>query len=212
MWKVMALASLAILAAGSTGVHAADKSAEPQGNTYGWFTADDYPVEALATRAEGSVTMAFDISAEGKVTFCSVVISSKSAALDETSCRLMKERGHFTPVLDRKGKPIASKGTRRVTWKMPVDDSRRPTDTFPQRVVMQIDVDEGGQVTGCKLVETVYGTVSIPESSQNMIENQCKNIVARNNNPIIVDATGKPVRARLQFTNEIKLVPLPAPK
>jgi hypothetical protein len=124
----------------------------------------------------------------------------------------MKERGHFTPALDRKGKPIASKGTRRVTWKMPEDDSRRPADTFPQRVVMQIDVDEGGQVTGCKLVEAVYGTVPIPEMSQNMIDIQCKDILANNNNPIIVDATGKPVRARLQFTNEIKLVPLTAPK
>jgi protein TonB len=95
------------------------KAAGPKGNAASWFGTDDYPARALREEAEGTVVMAFDIGADGRVTSCRISQSSGNSDLDETSCRLMMRRGRFSPALDQAGNPIASTGTRRVTWKMP---------------------------------------------------------------------------------------------
>lgn len=95
------------------------KAAGPKGNAQAWFTTDDYPARALRDEAEGVVTISYSIGSDGRVTDCRVTGSSGNADLDETSCSLMKRRGRFTPALDQAGNPMASSGTRRVTWQIP---------------------------------------------------------------------------------------------
>jgi protein TonB len=95
------------------------KAAGPKGDASRWFSSDDYPPSALRAEAQGTVSMSFGIGPDGKVTNCRVTQSSGSSDLDDASCRLMIRRGRFTPAQDQNGSPIASTGTRRVTWKLP---------------------------------------------------------------------------------------------
>ncbi len=95
------------------------KAAGPRGNAAAWFGTDDYPARALREEAEGTTGISYDIGADGRVTACRVTSSSGNADLDETTCRLMMRRGRFTPAQDQGGNPIASTGTRRVTWQIP---------------------------------------------------------------------------------------------
>ncbi|WP_336958649.1 energy transducer TonB [Sphingobium aquiterrae] len=95
------------------------KAAGPRGDASRWFSSDDYPASALRAEAQGTTGMAFDIDAGGRVTNCRVTQSSGNADLDDTACRLMMRRGRFSPALDQGGSPIASTGTRRVTWRLP---------------------------------------------------------------------------------------------
>lgn len=84
-----------------------------------WFRESDYPKEALAARAEGTVGLAYDINEKGRVTVCTVTKSSGNAALDAVSCEMMIKRGRFYPKQDENGRPIASQGSRNVTWTLP---------------------------------------------------------------------------------------------
>lgn len=95
------------------------KAAGPKGDASRWFSSDDYPASALRAEAQGTTGMAFDIDTAGKVSNCRISQSSGNADLDETACRLMMRRGRFSPALDQNGSPIASSGTRRVTWRLP---------------------------------------------------------------------------------------------
>ena len=95
------------------------KAAGPKGDATRWFSSDDYPASALRAEAQGTTGMAFDIDTSGKVSNCRISQSSGNADLDETACRLMMRRGRFSPALDQNGSPIASSGTRRVTWRLP---------------------------------------------------------------------------------------------
>jgi protein TonB len=97
------------------------KAAGAKGDASRWFSSDDYPPSALRAEASGTTGMAFDIGPDGRVSNCRITQSSGNADLDDVSCRLMARRGRFTPAQDQNGSPIASTGTRRVTWRLPAE-------------------------------------------------------------------------------------------
>jgi periplasmic protein TonB len=77
----------------------------------------DYPRAAAQARAGGDVTVRLDLSETGRVTACTLLRSSGHAALDETTCRLIRERFRYRPALDREGSPVsASVGWRQSWW------------------------------------------------------------------------------------------------
>lgn len=87
----------------------------------GTITAEDYPSGAIRRLEEGSATVRLTVSAEGRVTDCTVVSSSGSAELDATTCTLLSRRARFDPALDAQGRPIPATVTRRVSWDLPAD-------------------------------------------------------------------------------------------
>ena len=81
----------------------------------------DYPVSAIRAGAEGPVEVLLDVSSEGRVTGCTVLVSSGDAALDTTTCTLAQRRFRYTPATDAQGQPVVSQVRHRSRWVLPED-------------------------------------------------------------------------------------------
>jgi len=90
----------------------------PIGNPGEWIPANSYPPAARASAEEGRVTFSLDVDETGRAAECKITVSSGSPLLDETTCNLMTANARFTPPRDKKNKPIASKWTSSVRWKL----------------------------------------------------------------------------------------------
>ena len=77
---------------------------------------DDYPRAAYRARIGGIVTARLSIGADGRVVECSVSRSSGNAELDETTCRLIRQRFRYAPARDRDGNAVPSEAGWRQTW------------------------------------------------------------------------------------------------
>jgi protein TonB len=76
----------------------------------------DYPSEAARAGITGSVTVHYDVDAEGRVSGCIVVRSSGSEALDRTTCRLIEARFRYHPARDSAGNPVPGVAGWRQDW------------------------------------------------------------------------------------------------
>lgn len=79
----------------------------------------DYPAAALRDRAEGRVGFALAIDANGRVIGCRITASSGSAALDSTTCRIMRSRARYTPARDARGVPVPDADVGAIDWTLP---------------------------------------------------------------------------------------------
>jgi TonB family protein len=79
----------------------------------------DYPPEAIRRREQGRVLFELDISPEGRVTDCRVLVSSGSAELDVATCRIMSERPRFAPARDAQGHAVRDTVRSAVRWQLP---------------------------------------------------------------------------------------------
>ena len=84
----------------------------------GTISNDDYPASAIRAGAQGTTRMTLQISAEGRVTGCSVSGSSGNSSLDSTACSLAQRRYRFTPAT-RNGQPVATTYSQSVRWQLP---------------------------------------------------------------------------------------------
>jgi TonB family protein len=84
-----------------------------------WFSADDYPAEAVKQGIEGSVFFEVDVDATGKPTACRIGASSGSQILDEATCKAVLARAKFEPALNASGKPVAGRYGRTTSWRLP---------------------------------------------------------------------------------------------
>jgi protein TonB len=96
-----------------------DLSRRAQANLAELVSDDDYPPSAIRAEEQGTVRFALDVSPDGRVTGCTVLESSGSAALDNSTCRIMQRRARFIPALDRKGRPTTDRVTTRLRWVLP---------------------------------------------------------------------------------------------
>ena len=80
------------------------------------FTADDYPLSAFQNGATGATEVKLRISDSGRVQACGIARSSGNAALDATTCRVVRARGRFQPAVDTVGRPMASDFTGKIDW------------------------------------------------------------------------------------------------
>lgn len=76
----------------------------------------DYPSRAKNRGEEGTVRVSYTITAEGRVTGCTVTASSGSPSLDSTTCRILERRFRYTPARDSAGNPVPQVKTQSVTW------------------------------------------------------------------------------------------------
>lgn len=91
----------------------------PAGDPAAWFGPDAYPPAAVRRSAQGRTVATLAIDAAGRVTGCSVAVSSGDGDLDATTCRIARSRGHFTPAMDDRGTAIASTYRLPVRWVLP---------------------------------------------------------------------------------------------
>ena len=68
----------------------------------------DYPRGLGEAGISGRVSVRYLVDAAGRVARCDVTRSSGSRELDDTTCRLIRERFRFDPSRDAEGQPVAA--------------------------------------------------------------------------------------------------------
>lgn len=86
------------------------------GRTTDLIGAEDYPLEASRKGITGTVEYELSVSTNGRVEKCTIVESSGSPLLDETTCRLMSIRARFNPAQDGTGAPVLGVYRNRARW------------------------------------------------------------------------------------------------
>ncbi|MEN3747266.1 TonB family protein [Sphingomonas sp. HF-S3] len=81
-----------------------------------WVTNDDYPAEAKRAGETGSMLIRVSTDDRGRVSDCVLMTHDTSPALNQTACRLVRERGKFRHALSSEGKPVASSITLYVSF------------------------------------------------------------------------------------------------
>ena len=89
----------------------------PKARPSTWLANDDYPTAAKG--AQGKVTAVFTVGLDGLVNDCRVVISSGTAVLDTSACRIIVDRMRYTPAIGKDGKPIATHKTMSFNFARP---------------------------------------------------------------------------------------------
>lgn len=156
---MMALAAAAAPAAPKARAAA---QAEPLGNVSTWFTAKDYPQQAMVQREQGNVGFQLDIDPNGLPSDCRIIQSSGHKLLDDRTCTIMMARARFRPSnglgrkKGRKGKTVqvAAAGGPAMTfrhlmvWKLPGKKEEKLVDrSFDAKSV----ISATGEVVSCVL-------------------------------------------------------------
>jgi protein TonB len=93
-----------------------DGGGTPPRHLRGRLRDGDYPRGLGEAGIEGTVSVRYTVELDGRVTDCRVTRSSGSAALDETTCRLIEQRFRFAPSRDRAGRPVRSQIVENHSW------------------------------------------------------------------------------------------------
>jgi TonB family protein len=136
---ILTMAMAAALAA-QTGRAAPPRRAH--GNLSQYFSTDDYPPNALARRAAGTVGFRLVIGADGAVTRCTITHSSNDAALDMATCAILLGRARYDPARDASGRAVRGEDSGRVTWRLPPVTHGMPF--APMRMVSRLSSNGAG--------------------------------------------------------------------
>jgi TonB family protein len=109
-----------------------------------YFTSDDFPEPARLRGIEGTVGFRLAISAEGRVTGCTVTHASGDSSLDEATCAILIERARYAPARDAQQRAVADTDFGRVTWRFPPGFEAASLET--RRVVTRMRRVAGGDV------------------------------------------------------------------
>jgi protein TonB len=93
--------------------------AQALANLASYIGDNDYPPTALRANQQGTVTFLMAIGADGRLTDCIVTGSSGSEAIDNVTCRIMRDRARFTPARDAQGNPVEDVQTSMIRWSLP---------------------------------------------------------------------------------------------
>jgi protein TonB len=94
------------------------QAARAKSNLGRFFGDDAYPPAAKRAGAEGRVSVRITIGTDGRVSDCTVTGSSGNSDLDETTCRIFKQRVRYTPAKDVNGNPVVDHANQSVVWKL----------------------------------------------------------------------------------------------
>ncbi|MEA3042354.1 MAG: hypothetical protein QOH47_192 [Sphingomonadales bacterium] len=101
--------------------------AEPVNPLYAYVTREDYPAAALRGEEQGRTGYRLEIGADGFVRGCTITGSSGSAALDATTCRILRSRVRFVPARDRRGRFVPDSYESGIRWSLPDDEDEAVT-------------------------------------------------------------------------------------
>ena len=102
--------------------HQSDKvvtKAVARANLSSLVSDHDYPLSARTAGEQGAVRVKLEVGPNGRVTNCTIMSSSASAALDSATCRIMRSRGRFTPARDAAGNPATDTVEHTLHWRVP---------------------------------------------------------------------------------------------
>jgi TonB family protein len=138
-----------------------------------WFSAGDYPAEAIRKGLQGSVTFEVDVDPSGHPGACRVTKSSGQQLLDQATCDVVRSRARFTPALGPDGKPVVGRYSTNTIWILPdlglpaATPIDRPSwftgDDYPLEAMksslegsvdFEVDVDVSGKPTACRVTKS----------------------------------------------------------
>lgn len=94
-------------------------AARPRNDPLGWVNTDDYKSNWIRQEMTGRARFRLDISAEGRVTGCTITASSGHPELDAATCALVSRRARFQPGRDANGQAVASSYANAIDWRLP---------------------------------------------------------------------------------------------
>ena len=83
-----------------------------------WFSAVDYPDEALRGGAQGVTRLFMVIGTDGRIARCVAFGSSGNGTMDRAACAGCVRRGRYKPALDVAGKPVTGYVETAVRWRL----------------------------------------------------------------------------------------------
>jgi hypothetical protein len=90
-----------------------------------YVSRDDYPA-GVDRSAARPVAMALTVGPDGRITECLVDGSSRTAALDSATCRLIRSRARFTPARDSAGNAISGTARATIDWATTLSGAEPP--------------------------------------------------------------------------------------
>ena len=87
----------------------------------GRMNTSDLPEEIFATGFDGTVGVRYLVTTQGRVAECVVTRSSGNAAVDATTCRMIRERFRFRPSRDGQGRPVNAWIVENHSWQVEAD-------------------------------------------------------------------------------------------
>ena len=99
----------------------------PPRHVRGRLKDSDYPSGLGESGVGGTVAVRYLVATDGRVTQCRVTRSSGTPELDETTCRLIRERFRFKPARDDQGRIVPSYLVENHSW-ISRDDPDPPAD------------------------------------------------------------------------------------
>jgi TonB family protein len=88
-------------------------------NLASYFTHNDYPDEAIRRNEQGMVEVGLQVRVDGRVGACAVRASSRSEALDQATCDVLKERARFEPARDKSGAAMEAPAFTDIRFTLP---------------------------------------------------------------------------------------------
>lgn len=191
------------LTVGSAAPAAAGKKAVGlKGNPGQFFSAEEYPIEAIRLHQQGRVVVKLWIDTNGKVASCTLAQSSGSPSLDQKTCEIALARVTYTSARNRTGQPIAASATLPVRWVLPEGPIDVAKDPMPTNMAMEMtfSVDSAGIVQACASTVTPKTIARFEQCDQNPVGSKSEFLWTRDGRPI-----GGTVTRRL--SQEIKIDP-----
>ncbi|MBN8500994.1 MAG: energy transducer TonB [Sphingomonadales bacterium] len=173
----------------------------PAGQPGNWVTTNDYPALALREQREGVVSYRLTVGPDGFVSGCTITVSSGSADLDATTCRVMTARATFMPATDANGQPTTGTYVSRVRWTIPQAPAAPiklilPENPMPGQSVITFTIGADGRATDCSLV-------SGPDPAKFLLWTMpCDYGQVY---PVYRDASGSPVARRVRMVLSVSL-------
>ena len=121
----------------------------PTNNPQSWVGPDDYPAPALRNRESGTVGFELYLDTAGVPYWCRITLSSGSALLDATACRLLKQRARFSPALGKRKRPVASTWASRFRWELPPKPEPLRLPPASGAAISRIVVSPDGTLLSC---------------------------------------------------------------
>ncbi len=186
----------------------------PKGNPGLWVSPNDYPLTALAKKAEGTTGFRALIDKNGDVKDCAITQSSGDADLDAATCIKIFIRAKFIPAKDETGAAIAGNWSSRIRWQIPkgtaesaidikaaqgTPTGRRQEPLSPGSVQVTFTLKADGSIVDCA---TVLEGAFLAQQGQN--SQFCENIATSKFEPV-VDENGKALDRRVIMKTELKV-------
>jgi protein TonB len=97
----------------------------PPRHISGRLSDRDFPAVVGEAGGGGVVSVRFSVEVDGRVGRCVIDRSSGNAVLDDTTCRLIRQRYRYRPSLDPSGRPVRSQIVEDHSW-VTMDDPYPP--------------------------------------------------------------------------------------